>query len=123
MLGVMIQGATRKTTVSVKRDTSGRVWGKEEDSVALQGVPGHLPTRSLHSGPQVPQPHTTPQCCTHPHVHQADTEGDQPQEMGVREREPLHVESDHLLPRLPLYFIGQVIRPQHRFIVGQGVPT
>ena len=27
VLGVMIQGATRKATVSVKRGTSGRVWG------------------------------------------------------------------------------------------------
>lgn len=31
VLGVMIQGAMRKATVSVKRGTSGRVWGGNED--------------------------------------------------------------------------------------------
>lgn len=31
VLGVMIQGAMRKATVSVKRGTSGRVWGGDED--------------------------------------------------------------------------------------------
>lgn len=42
VLGVMIQGAMRKATVSVKRGTSGRVWGENEDSVGPAGAPSDL---------------------------------------------------------------------------------
>lgn len=65
----------------------------------------------------------SPQHCTYPGVHQADAEGDQPQEISVGEGEPLHVEADLLLPRPPLDFMGQMLGSQHPPVVREGIPT
>lgn len=87
-----------------------------EDSVGPTGSPirpqAPAPPPPACSVPEPPNwpptfsPYPSPQCHTYPHVHQADAERDQPQEISVGEGEPLHVESDLLLPWLPLYFVG-----------------
>lgn len=81
--------------------------------------PWSLQTRSPNPSASMP----TPQCCTHPRVHQADTEGNQPQEIGIGEGQPLHIEPDLLLPRLPLNFVGQTLGPQHLLVVRERIPT
>lgn len=134
MLGVMIQGAMRKATVSVKRGTSGRVWGGgNEDYMGPAGSP--IRPQDCYSPPACPAPeipngfphtlgrHASPQHCTYPCVHQADTKGDQPQEISVREGESLHKEADFPLSLLPLNFVGQALRSQHLLVVLEGMPA
>lgn len=73
--------------------------------------------------PQTLSPHPSHRHGTYPRVHQADTEGDQPQEINVGEGEALHKEADLPLPRLPLNFVGQTLRSQYLLVVLKGSPT
>lgn len=126
MLGVMIQGAMRKVTVSVKYGTSGSVWGENEDSVGPAGSPIRLQDPAAPSLPVLEPPRWSlkplilyhgPQRHTYLGVHQADAERDQPQEISVGKGEPLHVEADLPFPRMPLHFVVQLLGPQHLLVV------
>lgn len=123
----MIQGATRKATVSVKMSSSTRVCGEgDEDSVGPAGSPLRpqdppAPCRpgpgASQLAPQAPKPLPSPQRCTYRLIHQADAERDQPREISIGEGEPLHVEADLPLPGMPLNFVGLVLGAQHLLVV------
>ena len=123
VLGVMIQGAMRKATVSVKRGTSGRVWGENGDSVGPGAPAPGLPALGPPLGPEAPRPRLCPRHRSYLGVHQADAEGDQPREISVGKAEPLHAEADLSLPGLTGHFVRCMLGPQHRLVVQDGIPT
>lgn len=107
MLGVIIQGATRKTTVSVKIGVPGEFCeGQNAEEWWLKNPPlgdltgdGANPTYLMRG------------------LQQAGAEGNQPRETRIRESQPFNVEGIFSASDV-IQHVGELIRPQDGFVVG-----
>lgn len=127
MLGVMIQGATRKVTLSWNTRVSGRSCrGRSREGLSQKPGPNSYgpspaglcthPHRATARKPRR-QP-TTISAYRVGHVQQGDSEGNEAWEVGVREREALHVEVRAVLAARELQGVRGLLGPQDRPVPG-----